>query len=133
LKATTTLVWSPQLVISREPSRMRIHRAFGARWWLDLGGMISTVHTPFRIRADTAPKICPHFCAPSPASETISSVCSPSVVSRRATLGGAPTTEGSNDVATSAPVSRVRRWVRASSSGCGLPPADSGIRRRRLK
>ena len=45
--------------------------------------MISTVQTPLPILAETAPKICPHFCAPSPASETISMVCSVS----RATPG----------------------------------------------
>src|SRR5512143_914273 len=38
--------------------------------------MISTVHTPLPIFAETAPKIWPHFCAPSPESETISTVCS---------------------------------------------------------
>ncbi len=35
-------------------------------------GMISTVHTPLPILAETAPKICPHFCAPSPESDTTS-------------------------------------------------------------
>lgn len=39
-------------------------------------GMISTVQTPLPIFAETAPKIWPHFCAPSPGSETISMVCS---------------------------------------------------------
>src|SRR5512140_587987 len=47
--------------------------------------MISTVQTPFPIFAETAPKIWPHFCAPSPESETISRVCSAS----RVGLGGA--------------------------------------------
>src|SRR6476619_202632 len=47
--------------------------------------MISTVQTPFPILAEIAPKIWPHFCAPSPASETISRVCSAS----RVGMGGA--------------------------------------------
>src|SRR5512132_3067083 len=47
--------------------------------------MISTVQTPFPIFAETAPKIWPHFCAPSPESEMISRVCSAS----RVGLGGA--------------------------------------------
>ncbi len=38
--------------------------------------MISTVHTPLPIFAETVPKIWPHFWAPSPESETISMVCS---------------------------------------------------------
>jgi hypothetical protein len=38
--------------------------------------MISTVQTPLPIFAETAPNTWPHFCAPSPASETISTVCS---------------------------------------------------------
>ena len=35
-------------------------------------GMISTVHTPLPILAETEPKIWPHFWAPSPESETTS-------------------------------------------------------------
>ncbi len=44
--------------------------------------MISTVHTPLPILADTRPKVCAHFCAPSPESETTSTVCSATVVMR---------------------------------------------------
>src|SRR5690242_20898767 len=74
----TRFVSSPQLVIGPEPIRMRFPLApSGVRGggWIS-AGMISTVQTPFPILADTAPKIWPHFCAPSPESETISTVCS---------------------------------------------------------
>ncbi len=37
--------------------------------------MISTVHTPLPILAETVPKVCPAFCAPSPESLTISTTC----------------------------------------------------------
>ncbi len=43
--------------------------------WIS-AGMISTVQTPLPIFAETAPRIWPHFCAPSPESDTISAVCS---------------------------------------------------------
>jgi hypothetical protein len=38
--------------------------------------MISTVQTPLPILAQVAPKICAHFCAPSPELVMISTVCS---------------------------------------------------------
>jgi hypothetical protein len=78
LKATTRLVWSPQLVTAPAPMRIRFPLApSGTRagGWIS-AGMISTVQTPFPILAVTAPKICEHFCAPSPESETTSTVCS---------------------------------------------------------
>ena len=78
LKAMTRLVSSPPLVTGPVPKRMRLPLAPSAirgGGWIS-AGMISTVQTPFPILAETAPKIWPHFCAPSPASETISIVCS---------------------------------------------------------
>ena len=43
--------------------------------WIS-AGMISTVQTPFPILALMVPKVCPAFCAPSPESLTISTMCS---------------------------------------------------------
>ena len=43
--------------------------------WIS-AGMISTVQTPLPILAQVAPKICAHFCAPSPEFVMISTVCS---------------------------------------------------------
>ncbi|OAD23638.1 hypothetical protein THIOM_000525 [Candidatus Thiomargarita nelsonii] len=39
-------------------------------------GIISTVQTPLPILALIVPKVCPAFCAPSPESLTISTICS---------------------------------------------------------
>ena len=77
MKATTRFVSSPQLVTGPLPMRIRLPLApAGSRagGWIS-AGMISTVHTPLPILAETAPKIWPHFCAPSPGSERISTVC----------------------------------------------------------
>lgn len=70
-----------QFVTGCEPIRMRLSvvpSGMRGGGWIS-AGMISTVQTPLPILAETAPKICPHLCAHSPESETISSVCSASV------------------------------------------------------
>jgi hypothetical protein len=57
---------------------MRLPLALGgvrAGGWIS-AGMISTVHVPLPMRAETRPKAWPQRCAPSPESETISTVCS---------------------------------------------------------
>ena len=77
MNATQTFVRSPQFVTSSVPIRMRLPLApagLRAGGWIS-AGMISTVHTPFPIFALTEPKIWPHFCAPSPESDTISTMC----------------------------------------------------------
>ena len=82
LNATTRFAASPQLVTSLVPRRMRLPLAEGgvrAGGWIS-AGMISTVHTPLPMRAETRPKICPQRCAPSPESDTTSTVCSGSVM-----------------------------------------------------
>ena len=64
------------LLTGAEPSLMRFPLApAGSRGggWTS-AGMISTVQTPLPIFALTAPKVCPHFWAPSPESETTSTV-----------------------------------------------------------
>ena len=73
------LVRSPQLVTGPVPIRMRLPLApAGSLAGGSISaGMISTVQTPFPILAQTIPKICPHFWAPSPESDTTSTVCWP--------------------------------------------------------
>ncbi len=50
-------------------------------------GMISTVQTPLPILAQTVPKVCPAFWAPSPESETISTIRWATVVRTRSPVG----------------------------------------------
>src|SRR3990172_1489186 len=77
--------------------------------------MISTVQTPLPILAETRPKIWPHFCAPSPGSETISTVCSltRSAVGGRVWEEGAWAGEDDEDEA-------MGMW-RSGSDSCSLP------------
>ena len=58
--------------------------------WIS-AGMISTVHTPLPMRAAIEPNDWPHFCAPSPESLMISTMCSSSV---RTFLAAVPASRG---------------------------------------
>ena len=93
-------------------SRSRPRESRGGGWIS--AGMISTVHTPLPIFAETAPKIWPHFCAPSPDRRR-----SPACVQRRMSALGAgceievssssTDTSVSVDMAVPAPDSRIAK------------------------
>ncbi|MCE3285498.1 MAG: hypothetical protein K0R70_1754 [Steroidobacteraceae bacterium] len=81
LNAIAMSASSPPLVTHREPTRMRLPLApatLRAGGWIS-AGMISTVQTPLPMRAAIEPNDWPHFCAPSPESLMISTMCSSSV------------------------------------------------------